>query len=352
MLQNTKHIDEPTTILVLRYSSAGDVLLISPVLSALGAAWPQARIVVVTKSQYVDLVRSHPQVAAVEPVLPNENILKLYFRLRALKPTAILDLHGKLRGMVLRRLVPRQNRALLHKRPWHQSLAVRLRFKRYHNKQLIVERYHAALEQLLGHKVSPGVLHHVATTEHLAKVSESLVAAGVDLTKPICGISPGSQWPTKCWPIEYYGELAARLTNNDGLQVVLVGSQKEVQLTKAIKSRAPAAIDLGGYFNLCELAAFISKCRLFIANDSGPMHMARAQGVATVAIFGSTDPGLFDFTGHTALSLNLDCAPCSLYGRKRCPLGHFRCMRELDVDRVYDAVQKIFAKALPALVRG
>ena len=91
---------------------------------------------------------------------------------------------------------------------------------------------------------------------------------------------------------------------------------------------------------------------MFVANDSGPMHMARALGVPTVALFGSTDPGQFDFTGHAALFVGLTCSPCSLYGKRRCPLGHFRCMRELGVDRVYAAARALAAAPRPALVHG
>src|SRR2546430_12033461 len=76
----------------------------------------------------------------------------------------------------------------------------------------------------------------------------------------------------------------------------------------------------------------------FVANDSGPMHMARALGVPTLAIFGSTDPAMFDFAGHAMLFAGVECAPCSFFGRSRCPRGHFRCMLDLSEERAWEAL--------------
>ena len=86
------------------------------------------------------------------------------------------------------------------------------------------------------------------------------------------------------------------------------------------------------------LGGFVSRCTAFVANDSGPLHIARALGVPTLAIFGSTDPGMFDFAGHALLFAGVECAPCSFFGRTRCPRGHFRCMLDLTEERAWEAL--------------
>ena len=106
----------------------------------------------------------------------------------------------------------------------------------------------------------------------------------------------------------------------------------------AIRRCAPGAVDLCGRLDLSALGGFIERCGAFVANDSGPMHMARALGVPTLALFGSTDPGMFEFDGHAALFAGVGCSPCSFYGRRRCPRGHFHCMLDLDVDRAWRAL--------------
>ena len=89
---------------------------------------------------------------------------------------------------------------------------------------------------------------------------------------------------------------------------------------------------------------------MFVANDSGPMHLARALGVPTLALFGSTDPGMFDFTGHHVLFAGVPCSPCSFFGRRRCPRGHFRCMLDLDVDCAWAALEPLLGKRKSLLV--
>lgn len=80
------------------------------------------------------------------------------------------------------------------------------------------------------------------------------------------------------------------------------------------------------------------------------MHVSRALGVPTLAFFGSTDPTMFDFSGHEVLFAGVECAPCSFFGRRRCPRGHFRCMLDLDEERAWTALSRLLnAGRLPLL---
>jgi ADP-heptose:LPS heptosyltransferase len=80
------------------------------------------------------------------------------------------------------------------------------------------------------------------------------------------------------------------------------------------------------------------------------MHIARALGVPTLAFFGSTDPSMFDFAGHEMLFAGVPCSPCSFFGRRRCPRGHFRCMLDLDEERAWGALAPLLrAGRLPLL---
>ena len=119
------------------------------------------------------------------------------------------------------------------------------------------------------------------------------------------------------------------------------GSASEGRLGRLIAQLAPGAVDLSGQLDLQGLGGFISRCSAFVANDSGPMHMARALGVPTLAVFGSTDPAMFDFAGHSVLFAGVECSPCSFFGRSRCPRGHFRCMLELSEDRAWAALSPL-----------
>lgn len=129
------------------------------------------------------------------------------------------------------------------------------------------------------------------------------------------------------------------------------GSSEEAPLAREVVRVAPGAVDLSAKLDLMALGGFISLCTAFVANDSGPMHMARGLGVPTLALFGSTDPGMFDFQGHRALfAQGIPCAPCSFYGRSRCPKGHFQCMLELGANTVWDALVPLLAGGRRPLV--
>jgi heptosyltransferase II len=155
-------------------------------------------------------------------------------------------------------------------------------------------------------------------------------------------VAPGSVWPTKRYV--HYPEVIDLIYENLGLQVVLLGSQEEfysLNKIEALSSHIP--VNLAGKTNLLQSAAVISKARLVISNDSAPAHLAAAVGTPVVAIFGPTIPS-FGFAPYADRAATVDigdlyCRPCSRHGSKRCPQKHFICMKELQPEKVIEAVK-------------
>ena len=150
-------------------------------------------------------------------------------------------------------------------------------------------------------------------------------------------VAPGSIWGTKRWP--YYPALAASVEG----PIVVIGGRDDVPLADAIVAAAPGrAWSAAGALGLRASAAVIGRARALVTNDSAPLHLANAVGTAVVAIFGPTvtEQGFGPrdarslALGHTGLR----CRPCSAHGPAVCPLGHHRCMRELAVETVKEAV--------------
>jgi heptosyltransferase-2 len=157
---------------------------------------------------------------------------------------------------------------------------------------------------------------------------------------PFIALAPGSVWATKRWP--HYAALARRLAPRYPLAVI--GGPDDGRHARAIAAAvAPHGIlDATGALSLLGSAALIGRAALLVTNDSSPQHLASAMGTRTLTLFGPTVPA-FGFgplapasasLGHEAL----DCRPCHHHGPARCPLGHWRCMRELDVAHVERAV--------------
>lgn len=172
-----------------------------------------------------------------------------------------------------------------------------------------------------------------------------------DMDQPFIAVAPGSVWATKRWP--YYAELAAELPG----PVVVVGGPDEVGLAQAIVARDPSRIhSAAGALPLRASAALIELAELLVTNDSAPLHLAGAVQTPVIAIFGPTVPG-FGFgplgaTDQIAEVTHLNCRPCSRHGPMVCPLMHHRCMKDLEVGRVLEAIGRQRAAAARPLSAG
>lgn len=167
--------------------------------------------------------------------------------------------------------------------------------------------------------------------------------AGLPTDRPLVALAPGSIWGTKRWP--GYPALATQLSASASL--VVVGSAEDQPLAAGIAAAVPSAIDATGRLSLLASAELIRRAALLVTNDSAPQHLASAMGTPTLTIYGPTVPA-FGFgplaAGSQTIGLpDLPCRPCDHHGPPVCPLGHFRCMRDLDVTQVAGAAFALLA---------
>jgi heptosyltransferase-2 len=164
-------------------------------------------------------------------------------------------------------------------------------------------------------------------------------ALGLRLEHPVAILCPGAEFgPAKRWPAEHFANLA-RALHADGLQVWLLGSPNDKAATAAVLAAAGATggtiRDLSGRTDLGTAIDLLSLAAVAVCNDSGLMHAAAAVGVPLVALFGSTPPAYTPPMSAAAAIARIEiaCSPCF---KRECPLGHFKCMRDLAPDAVYD----------------
>ena len=155
-------------------------------------------------------------------------------------------------------------------------------------------------------------------------------------------VAPGSIWGTKRWP--YYSALARRLSLLG--RVVVIGSDKDRELAAEIVHETfGSAIDATGRLSLLGSAALLRRALVLVTNDSAPLHLASAVHTPTVALFGPTVPAFGFGPLATARRIAevpmLECRPCDAHGPQRCPLTHWRCMRDLNVADVLEAVDAV-----------
>lgn len=153
-------------------------------------------------------------------------------------------------------------------------------------------------------------------------------------TQKILGLCPGAEYgPAKRWPAEYYAEVANKALNQ-GWQVWLFGSDKDIPVTSTINDLVRGRCqDWGGKTNLGEAIDLMSLCDTVISNDSGLMHVAAALNKKVIAIYGSSDPHHTPPMHPDAVVeyLGLDCSPCF---QRECPLGHLNCLRKIDPNNI------------------
>lgn len=168
--------------------------------------------------------------------------------------------------------------------------------------------------------------------------------------------APGAEFgPAKRWPAQHYAALARQL----GQTVVLLGSPKEAQEAAAIATAVPAeaarVVNLIGQTHLAQALGVIAHARWVVSNDSGLMHVAAAFGVPQVAVFGSSSPlhtpplnaraRVVWLKEDARYQPALDCAPCF---QRTCPLGHLRCLHDVQPERVAQALGTAVSLAVQA----
>jgi heptosyltransferase II len=179
------------------------------------------------------------------------------------------------------------------------------------------------------------------------RAEEFLAQSGVRPNSLRIAIGAGASYGSaKCWPPSRFAQLANRLQSENDADVILFGTAAEAGVTRAISSelhRPP--IDLTEKTSIADLLALLSRCHIFIGNDSGAMHVAAGVGLAVVAVFGPTDPhGTAPVTPRcTIVQQKPYCSPCFL---RHCPTDH-RCMRAVTPEMV-EAAAKPWLSAVEA----
>jgi heptosyltransferase-2 len=171
---------------------------------------------------------------------------------------------------------------------------------------------------------------------------ETLTKFGLETEKRVIGLCPGAEFgPAKKWPEEHYASIAQEMINQ-GHQVWLFGSQKDIEACESIVAQLSpqnktSATILAGQTSLIEAVDLLAACHTVISNDSGLMHVAAAVGCRVVVIYGSTSPQYTPPLSDRAnvVHTNIECRPCF---KRECPLGHLKCLKELSPNQVLEGI--------------
>lgn len=305
------------SILIVRLSSLGDVLLTTPLLRVLKKKYPAAQVDFIVKLEYASLVSGSPHLNRVIHFV-KETAGELNQQVIAADYDMIIDLQNNPRS---RRLTT-GTFAQIFRFPKHSIkkwMLVNFKINKLDGLPPIPERYISSV---------PGLEPDGLGLEfHFTRVAVPLEKGGRYIA-----VCPGSKHFTKMWGEDHFIELN-KLLLNDGFTPILLGGKDDAALCSRIASAAPGTVNLAGDHPIEFAATALTFCLASVCNDSGLMHLSCSVQVPVLVFFGSTVRhfGFIPYKNRSVIMENnsLGCRPCSHIGRSSCPKGHFLCMTEL-----------------------
>ena len=334
----------PCNILAIKLRYLGDVLLATPTLHALRAAYPEARLTVLVNRGTEDILEANPDVDEVI-VLDRGSIaqqMQFALAIRRRRFDTVVDLTDGDRAAFL---------------TWISGASIRIGFnaeQRWTGRCYTaivggeagahrIERDLAALAPL-GIAVRERVPRLSLTRDDDAKAEQLASQLAIPTDRPWVLLQPGARYWFKAWPSERFAELADRLYDQFRCQVLVGGSPQETSLSQSVVRRAKSRLlDIAGRSDIRILAALVKRCALFVGNDTGAMHIAAAVGTPVVGLFGPSNPKEWGPRGGPAdvIYKGLDCRVCF---HPTCRRGDENCMKLITVDEVMAACQRLFAR--------
>jgi ADP-heptose:LPS heptosyltransferase len=153
----------------------------------------------------------------------------------------------------------------------------------------------------------------------------------------LIGFGPGSKWPSKIWPEERFASLGQRLMAEKDVFPIVFGGREERELGQRLVDKWGRGGNAAGRLSVRQTAAALKRCRLYVGNDTGTMHLAAAVGTSCVVVMPALDwPGhWYPYgAGHAVLRRRVPCEGCLL---RECKKEGMRCLKEISVADVYEA---------------
>ncbi len=321
-------------ILVLRFSSIGDIVLTTPVVRNLKQQLSGTEIHYCTKSQFRILFKDNPYIDKVFYL--DKSLNNLIEELKREDYDYIIDLHNNLRTSIIKWRLGKKSFTFdkLNLKKW---LLVNLKVDMLPSLH-IVDRYMATVKKLGVTNDTKGLDYFIPPKDKV-----NLQNYGLEPDKYIA-FAIGAQHATKRLPLDKLIEVCS-LQN---MPIVLLGGKEDKttgdSVAVACKDLPFQVINLSGQLSLNQSASFLEQSKFVISHDTGLMHIASAFKKEIYSIWGNTVPkfGMYPYLTkyHILEKNNLNCRPCSKIGYRQCPKGHFKCMNELDLKQEFDIIKK------------
>lgn len=347
-------VENPQKILVIKFWGIGSIVESTPAIKLLREKYPKAKIDFLTFSQNREICELIPELDSIltlelkEKFIPFMlNTLKLLIKLRKEKYDIMLDLEFFTRfSAIFTFLAGARKKIGFHAWDiWRGD---------FHDVEIPYNYYWHVSENFINSAVGLTTVDQVyhpkiripseediknLFQEYEIKESDSII--GVNVNTGVLGTQ-------RRWPKERFVSLIDKIVNIGDLKIVLIGSEDERPYVEEVikaTNNPDGIINFAGLLSLKQLVSFISKLKLFISNDAGPLHIAYALDIPTISFFGPETPVIYGPRGekHKVFFKNLSCSPCiHVYDQKtgRCRYDEPKCLKAIEVDEVFAEVER------------
>lgn len=320
-----------TKILIIRFSSIGDIVLTSPIIRSLKKQLNVVNIHYVTKSTFKQILENNPYLDKL--YLFDNNISEINKLLKAENYDLVIDLHNNLRSLRLKFFLNTKNFSF-NKLNVRKFFAVNFKTINVLPKKHIVDRYYDAVKKIGVKNDHQGLDYFI----HEKDVINCKDLFFNNIESKFIVLVIGGSYFTKKIPLKKLNEICS----NSKLPIVILGGYDEIIIANILLNNHKNIINTCGQYSLNQSASIINQAEWVITSDTGLMHIAAAFNKKIISVWGNTiinfgmSPYLPNINNKLLEISNLKCRPCSKLGFKKCPKGHFKCMNDIDFSFVSD----------------
>ena len=341
-------------ILIIRFSSLGDIILLTPLFREVKRCFPNAEIDFLTSTTFAGVCANNPHISKTIAIDRKNSQSELEHFIRHHNPAdydLVIDAHHSIRsrlfllkwlGLFYRF---RHKITVIDKRSFKRNLLLTTGINLMKNAVSQRNAYLNLIAPLVGSESLSAKTELFPSSDDKQRAKKIIQKHRLD-GKRLVAVGPGASFAGKCWPKESYLALTDTL-EQAGYPVILLGAKGESEQQWIVEHSSIPPLNLAGQLSYLETAALLEHCALVVANDSAVVHFAEAMNVPALAIFGPTvrEFGYGPFLEKSkTMQVELSCRPCSRNGKGKCtnPIER-QCLRDITVDAILKAALQIVA---------
>ena len=334
------------SILILRFSSIGDIIQTTSVIGTLKSYFPNTRIDFMTLSKFSPLLTNHKNIHKIYHIDINDGFFKLKnigLEIDKIGYTLVLDLHNTTRSRIVLSSVKETEIIRLSKPRWKRFNLFMFHLNFFSKDFSVREWLHEPLDHLLPSKYK--ISNTFLNITDLEKQNALDFLKSFDLKDNYYVVTPGAAWRQKRWLAIQYSKVIDRINKKYSLSAVLIGGENDNICDEINSKTGTKVINIRGQTNLRESLAIVSQASFVLGNDTGFLHAGESLGISAITILGPTSretgAGIFLKNSSVIEHKSLWCRPCSQNGSIPCYRKEQYCMTEIKPNQIMNAVNKL-----------